>query len=110
MNSPENSRPNEISESVILKYGQVFSNRIKKINGISEDERKFLNSEITSAVKEYVLWDRTVWEGDDGLLQSHGVDLDIPDFTWKIPSSMRNVDATVGLMVTTSYLAEGENY
>lgn len=110
MNSPENSKPNEISESVILKYGQVFSDRIKKINGISEDERKFLNSEITSAVKEYVLWDRSDWEGDDGLLQSHGVDLDIPDFTWKIPSSMRNVDATVGLMVTTLYLAEGENY
>ena len=109
MNSPENLKPNEISESVIMKYGEVFSNRIERINGISEEERKFLNSELKLAVKELTLWDRSEWEGDDGLLQMHGVDQDIPDFTWKIPTSMRNVDATVGLMITTSYLAQGEN-
>jgi len=108
MNSPEDAKPNEISEETLRNFGQIFTRRIQKIKGVSQEEVDFLSSEISKAIKEILTWQRSEWEGDDGLLVRQGLDQDLPDFTWTIPSSMRNVDASVALMVTTAYHSRGE--
>ncbi len=108
MNSPEDLKPNELSEETVRKYGEIFKSRVARIKGVSNEERENLSNEISRVIKELLTWQRTEWEGDDGMLVRQGLDQEIPDFTWTIPSSMRNVDASVGLMITTSYHNRGE--
>jgi hypothetical protein len=52
---------------------------------------------------------RDEWEGENGLLRRQVSDGTQERLTWTIPSSMRNVDASVELSITDQYFEISED-
>ena len=81
------------------------------MQGTSNEESEFLESNLEDASSELSKWMRDEWEGENGLLRRQVSDGPQERLTWTIPSSMRNVDASVELSITDQYFEipdEGE--
>jgi superfamily II DNA or RNA helicase len=104
MNSAEDSRPSSIDSKLLKRAFSLFNSRANLVLGVSEEEKLFLRKELETIEKELDRWQPSEWEGDSsGFLIRQGLDQDIPDLKWRIPMSMRSVDAGTGFNITTKY-------
>ena len=100
---PQGTRPREVSAAEFEKIAQVFQTRFESVQGTSDEESEFLESSLEDASSELSKWMRDEWEGENGLLRRQISDGSHERLTWTIPSSMRNVDASVELSITDQY-------
>ena len=106
MNMKENSGPIDVPDELLNKTIELFKHRVTKIAGVSAEERNALSEELETIKKELARWGKVQWDdGSTGLLVRQGLDQDIPPLTWRIPMSMRNVDAGTAFNITTKYNA-----
>ena len=106
MNMKENSGPIDVPDELLNKTIELFRDRVTKIAGVSAEERNALSEELETIKKELARWGKVQWDdGSTGLLVRQGLDQDIPPLTWRIPMSMRNVDAGTAFNITTKYNA-----
>jgi hypothetical protein len=108
MHMPEDSGPNAVETNLLNDVKDLFTERIKKIAGISSEEFEALNNELEQIIAEITRWSKTSWENQDnrsdGLIITQGRDQGIPPLTWAIPMSMRNVDVGVAFQMSSKYL------
>jgi hypothetical protein len=100
---PQMKRPREVEPVEFEKIAEVFRNRFDSVQGTSEEEAEYLESSLGDASSELSKWMRDEWEGENGLLRRQVSDGSEERLTWTIPSSMRNVDASVELSITDQY-------
>jgi len=100
---PQGTRPREVTAAEFEKIAQVFQTRFDSVQGTSDEESEFLESSLEDASSELSKWMRDEWEGENGLLRRQISDGSHERLTWTIPSSMRNVDASVELSITDQY-------
>jgi hypothetical protein len=104
MNSAEDSNPTNIDNRLLNRAFNLFKSRASSILGVSAEEKEVLYQELDLIQRELDRWQPTEWEGEsDGFLVRQGLDQDVPDLKWKIPMSMRSVDAGTGFNITTKY-------
>jgi hypothetical protein len=106
---PQAKRPREIDSVDFEKIADVFRARFDSVQGTSDEEAEYLETTLEDASSELSKWMRDEWEGENGLLRRQVSDGTQERLTWTIPSSMRNVDASVELSITDQYFEISED-